>query len=405
MTTEESPEEEPQFAETETEETPHVQTLYEILGCEKTATFNEIKIAYRRRALELHPDRNPDDPYATQKFQQLGEAYEILKDPAKREQYDRFGLANETPTNMDEMELLHMMTQIAGIGRRRGPPTGDKVSPTFRLLTVPMKTAYTGGFIEKKFEICVICPLCHGTGSNDGVEYPMCNECQGTGSLFPGGGFTFFFPCKECNRVGFHIPPDKICKKCKGRKIILVKKLIKVPIEIGLPEMEQITLPNQGDEYPNKATSDLVLLPLIISQNGFRREGDNLFYSHNVSNIELSKGTHFTITTLDGRELHYHTEPDKPIQCDRMCMIENEGFPCYGNVQLKGNLYISFSPPLFGIVGAIFNPFLEFGRAAASAIRKSKYQDESVLLQYMDPDRQQLVLEAIQQEAEFDNAE
>lgn len=380
-----------------------VQTLYEIIGCEPTATFDEIKRAYRKKAFELHPDRNQDDPHATEKFQQLSQAYEILKDPVKREQYDRFGLTGDNPGEMDDMAQFEMMTQIIGIGRNRPPPTGPKVSPTFRMIKVPMKNSYLGTPITQKIELCVVCPLCNGTGSNDGQEYPMCTECSGTGSLFPGGGFTFFFPCKSCNKVGFIIPPEKICKKCKGHKVILVKKNIEIPIEIGIDTMEQITLRDKGDEYPGKEPADLNLLVMLKNQNGFVRDGDDLFYQHDISNIECSNGTAFTVTTLDDRKLFYHTKEKEPIQYNRLCMIPNEGFPCKGNVQLKGNLYIRFSPPLFGIPGAVIFPFLEFGRAAASAIRKSKNKGNSVLLEYMPIEQQQVLFDKEREENEYED--
>ena len=229
----------------------------------------------------------------------------------------------------------------------------------------------------------------------------MCTECYGSGSTFPGGGFTFLFPCKNCNKIGFIIPKEKICKKCKGRKVILVKKNMEIPIEIGTDTMDQITLPNKGDEYPGKEPADLNLLVMLKAQNGFVRDGDDLFYKHDISNIECANGTAFTITALDDRKLCFHTKEKEPVQYNRLCMIENEGFPCKGNVQLKGNLYIQFSPPTFGIPGAVIFPFLELGRAAASAIRKSANKENSVLLEYMPIEQQQLLFEREREENEY----
>ncbi|OHT08461.1 DnaJ domain containing protein [Tritrichomonas foetus] len=387
-------------SEPEQPQPQHIQSLYDILGCEKTATFEEIKKSYRIKARQLHPDRNREDPNATEKFQQLSQAYEILKDPVKREQYDRFGLSGETPQTLDEMQMFEMMTQVIGLSRSRAPPAGPKVSPTFRICKVPMKVAYTGGTVKKKFKLFITCPLCKGSGSTDGVEYPICEDCHGSGSLFPTGGLTLLFPCRNCNKVGYHTPIDKICPRCDGHKIIQVKKEVEVPIEIGIPDQEQIVIPNKGDEYPGKEPADLNLVIVIQNQNGLIREGDDLFFIHDVSNIELAKGTSFKIKTLDGRELHYCTKKGEKIQCNRLCCIPNEGFPCRNNVQLKGNLYIRFSPPLFGIPGAVIFPFLELGRAAASAIRS---MNDCTVLEYMDLEQQQLLFDRERAEEEADD--
>ena len=179
-------------------------TLYDIIGVPPTATEEEIKRQYRRRAMQLHPDRNQDDPLATEKFQQLSEAYEILKDPAKRERYDKFGTSDEKPTDPADIEIFEMMTQILGLGRSRGIPKGPKVSPTIRLLTIPLSLAYTGGKMDVKVSYHKICPKCHGKGSNNGVEYPVCPICNGAGSLSP-GGLQFLFPCRNCNSTGYLI--------------------------------------------------------------------------------------------------------------------------------------------------------------------------------------------------------
>lgn len=364
-------------------------TLYEIIGCAPTATQEEIKRNYRIKARQLHPDHNQDDPAATEKFQQLAEAYEILKDPLKRENYDRFGLAGEEPQTQDEMDLFNMMTQIIGLGKSRGEPKGDKVPPTLRLIFVPMKIAYLGGTITKKFKLHSICPLCNGTGTNTGEEFPICETCHGAGSLLP-GGLHFLFPCYDCNKVGYMTPPEKICKKCNGHKVIQIKKNIEVPIEMGINDQDPVIMKNMGDEFPKKVPADLYLLVSLTKTGDFIRDGDDLFMERTVSKDEMEKGVQFKIDHVDGRELSVYSTPNQPLDMNRYYMIQGEGFPCKGNVQFKGNLYIKFYPPqgVFTLAGAeIRNFFL-------SKIGKKK-QHEGILLQFMPAEEQAALEERI----------
>lgn len=317
------------------------QTLYDILGVAPTATQDEIKHAYRRKAMQLHPDRNQDDPNATEKFQQLSEAYEILKDPAKRERYDKFGSGEEVPETPEDIELFEVMTQILGLGRSRAAPKGDKVSPSIRLVRVPLSKIYSGGKFTTKIDYHQVCPFCCGKGSTDGKDYPVCPDCNGAGSLSP-GGLQFMFPCEKCKNVGYMIPPEVRCHHCHGRKLINSKKEITIDIEPGMANEEKIIIPNEGDEYPGAISADLIL---IISQKcpkKFVRDGDDLYYTHTCSIVEQKYGTAFTIDMPDGRSLEVCTEEGKPIDFSKLKYIKNEGMPCRGNTQFKGNLYIMF---------------------------------------------------------------
>lgn len=324
-------------------------SLYDILGVAPTATDEEIKKAYRRKAFELHPDHNAGDPLATEKFQQLGEAYAILRDPAQRERYDKFGMTGETPTEPEDIEIFDMVTQILGLGRCRGPPKGDKVSPSIRILNVPLSAIYKGGEVEQKISIHVVCPTCHGKGSTNGIEYPVCDYCHGNGSSSP-GGLQFLFPCKNCESVGYMCPREFRCKTCKGRRVITKYKTVKVNVEIGCQDQEQFVLPNEGDEYPGAVSADLVLISLTKNSGSLFREGDDLYFIKKVSRIEAEQGTAFNIDMPDGRVLNVATPKGHRIRFDRVKWIKNEGLPCNGNVQFKGNLYIFFK---FGFPGLI----------------------------------------------------
>lgn len=317
------------------------QTLYDILGVQPTATDAEIKRAYRKKAMELHPDRNQDDPLATEKFQQLSEAYEVLKNPELRERYDRFGTMEEEPTNPEDVNVYEMFTQIMGLGRSRGMPKGDKVSPSFRLLRVPLSKAYTGATLKETWKFNTVCPVCNGLGTRDGKEYPICPQCNGAGSMSP-GGLQFLFPCDACDSVGYLTPKACRCPNCGGRKVVKKAKTLEIKIEMGCPDEEMVVFPSCGDEYPGKEPSDVHVFINIKIPSDWSRDGDDLYYLKNLSIYEQGHGTAFTIHHLDGRELEVYTTPDVPPDLTKLKWIPNEGMPCRGNVQFKGNLYIYF---------------------------------------------------------------
>lgn len=396
----------------DTEESNHpkkVQSLYDILGCSPTATQEEIKKAYWKKAFQLHPDRNKNDPHATEEFQQLGQAYDILKDPAKRAEYDRSRLHpsekdseetfSEPSENSEEKKrTFDAMSQISGFGRYRKPPTGPKMSTTYRMIKVPMKVAYKGGVVKEKIEIAVVCPSCKGKGSNDGHEYPVCDECGGCGGYFKDDDYSYFYPCKKCNKIGFLIPKKKACKKCHGHKVIIEKKSIEIPIEQGIENIDQVVLPNQGDEYPGKEPADLDLLVVIQNQGGFIRCGDDLFHVHFISNIELKNGTAFELKTLDNRTLKLHTPPKMPINCNKFYEVKGEGFPVKGDPTVKGNLYIKINFPQGGVGGAIFAPLVELGRATGSAIIHSVDKNKSRVINPVSDEKQDELVERLRKQ-------
>lgn len=322
------------------------ESLYQILGCSPTATQDEIKHAYRKKAIELHPDRN-DSANSTEQFQQLVSAYEILKAPEKRATYDRFGLQDDQlPTNPTDQEKFEIITQIFGFGRSKKPPTGDKVSPTIRMIRVPLEKIYSGGDWKIKIKINCVCQECDGIGSINKTQYPICSTCEGAGSLSP-LVLSFLFPCSDCNSVGYLIPKDLRCKRCKGRKIVLQKKNVLIPIIRGIDSGEIITLKNVGDEYPGKENADLQAIIMMENHSDFIRDGDDLIFIKKLSVYELKKGTSFVIHCLSGHSYNVCTEKKKPIDLNVVKWIPNEGMIVKGLNEVRGNLFIVFQKALY----------------------------------------------------------
>lgn len=363
------------------------ESPYVVLGVEPTATDEEIKAAYRRRARELHPDRNQSDPFATQKFQQLVESYEILRDPQRRAAFDRYGSgAAPSAEGISEEEGLNVLTQLLGLGANYAVPTGDQVPTTFRTFGIPVSIAFHGGTMKSTVKVYVVCDRCGGTGSSDGTVYPVCAECNGNGGHLP-GMFRHLAPCKSCGKVGHMIPKDKICRKCKGHKVVEVEREIELRVESGQEDMKEVVMNEMGNQYPGKKTADLVLITYSVGENGFTRNGDDMYYTKRLSNSEMAIGTSFTLYCPSGRVINVHTKKNSPIDVERYCRIKNEGFPCRGNMQFRGDLYIRFLPPLMGIFGFAVNTANEIFGAFRSIFATEK--SDSIELEYISNEEQE----------------
>lgn len=350
----------------ELKESGEKTTLYEIIGCPPTATQEELKKAYYKKARELHPDHNKDDILATQKFQQLNEAYEILRDPEKRRRYDQMKDSPATEgSELQDVEMYDIISQIMGFGQRRSPK-GPKVSPSYRLLSTPLEASYTGGQITANITIYVVCPGCLGTGTTNGEEYPECSHCHGSGSEDPRSP-SFLFPCHKCGGCGSEIPEEIRCPNCKGKKLVKEKKSFTVDIPIAAEASDTIVLPNQGDEYPGKEKADLILIIYFRAHPFFIKDGDDLIYKKRLTTVEVMQGTAFLIQTLDGRNLDVYTPIGKEIDKRVIKWIPGEGFPVKGNPTQKGNLYIVFS---HGLISVLYGPFFELGLSVSSFISR-----------------------------------
>ena len=340
---------------------------YEVLGVEKNASADEIKKAYRKKAIQYHPDRNPGDKEAEEKFKEAAEAYDVLSNPDKRARYDQFGHAGMSGAagnggpfggfggGMSMDDIFSMFGDIfgghggfggfSGFGggggaqqrRYRGSDLRVKVKLT-------LKEISTG--VEKKFKLkkYVPCPHCHGTGAegNSGVE--TCPTCKGTGSVIRNqqtilGSMQTRTTCPTCGGEG-HIIKDK-CKECGGEGIVYGEEIVTVKIPKGVAEGMQLSMSGKGNAGKhNGVPGDLLILVEEEPDKELIRDENDLIYNLLLSFPTAALGGTVEIPTIDGKvkvKIEPGTQPGKVLR------LRNKGLPSvngYGTGDLLVNVSV-----------------------------------------------------------------
>jgi len=304
---------------------------YEILGVSKTATKAEIKKAYRRLAMKYHPDKNPGDKEAEEKFKLINEAYQVLSDDEKRAVYDRYGKegleGRGYKTDFDFSDIFDMFNDIFG-GRYEEytmPYDIDKVIQ----IDLDFEEAVYGVSKEIENEYYALCPKCKGTGAE---ETKTCPSCHGRGSIVIGNGFMRISQtCPQCHGRGFIA--KKTCSECKGKGFIVKKEKVRVDIPAGVDSGMRMRIRGHGNEYPN-GRGDLYLLFNVKPSKVFKRKGNNLIVDVPVFFTSAILGDTVKIPTLSGeKEITI-----KPNTKDKTKLIfKNEGI-ADPNTGVKGDL-------------------------------------------------------------------
>nr|P42824.1 RecName: Full=DnaJ protein homolog 2; Flags: Precursor [Allium ampeloprasum]CAA54720.1 LDJ2 [Allium ampeloprasum] len=325
---------------------------YEVLGVSKNATPEDLKKAYRKAAIKNHPDKGGDP----EKFKEIGQAYEVLNDPEKREIYDQYG-EEGLKEGMgggggvhDPFDIFQSFFGGGGFGgggssrgrrQRRGE---DVVHP----LKVSLEDLYNGTSKKLSLSRNVLCTKCKGKGSKSGASM-NCASCQGSGmkvsirQLGPGMIQQMQHPCNECKGTGEMISDKDRCPQCKGEKVVQQKKVLEVHVEKGMQNGQKITFPGEADEAPDTVTGDIVFVLQQKEHPKFKRKGDDLFYEHSLSLTEALCGFQFVLTHLDNRQLLIKSNPGEVIKPDQFKGINDEGMPMYQRPFMRGKLYIHFS--------------------------------------------------------------
>ena len=303
---------------------------YEVLGVAKTATADEIKSAYRKLAMKYHPDRNPDNPEAKEKFTEVSEAYEVLSNPEKRQRYDQFGHqgVNFGPGGFDfgrdfshfqDVDLNDILSSFFGGGmggggfrgfgdffgggrQRRpvdpnGPKRGDDM--TFRL-DIDFDEALFGS--ERTIDITLPsqCPDCAGTGAEKGAKRVTCRTCNGRGVVIGGGGFfQVRQTCPTCGGEGSVI--ERPCRKCRGTGHVSTPQHIALKIPAGVDDGSRLRLSGKGGGgIRGGENGDLYVQLGVRESDIFEREGPDLFVDVPVSPVLAALGGEVEIPTPDG---------------------------------------------------------------------------------------------------------
>lgn len=284
---------------------------YEILGVPRTATDSEIKKAYRRLAMEYHPDRN-DSPEAEAKFKELSEAYQVLVDPQKRAHYDRFGSAPGGAggfsgfEHVDLSEALNIfMRDFGGFegifgGRQSGADArrGQDVKVTVKL---SLQEVATGVKRNIKIKTLSTCETCNGSGAGKGTRPVACGTCGGSGevrraarSVF--GQFVQVGPCATCRGEGTVIRTP--CEVCRGEGRVKSERTVSVDIPAGVSSQNYITLRGQGAAGARGGPAgDLIVVLDVKEDERFTRDGDNLWLELPMAFSQVALGTTVTVPT------------------------------------------------------------------------------------------------------------
>eukprot|EP00199_Chlamydomonas_sp_CCMP681_P000879 CAMPEP_0119104064 /NCGR_PEP_ID=MMETSP1180-20130426/2374_1 /TAXON_ID=3052 ORGANISM="Chlamydomonas cf sp, Strain CCMP681" /NCGR_SAMPLE_ID=MMETSP1180 /ASSEMBLY_ACC=CAM_ASM_000741 /LENGTH=447 /DNA_ID=CAMNT_0007088733 /DNA_START=11 /DNA_END=1354 /DNA_ORIENTATION=- len=325
---------------------------YEILGCEKTATPDELKKAHRKLALKLHPDKggSPDE------FKVINEAYDVLKDEEKRRIYDEYG-EEAIKEGMGSggggggggmADIFEMMMGGGGGGGRGGRQRERKSEDVVHKLQVTLEELYNGA--QKKLSLSrnLPCDSCKGSGTKSGRKYE-CGVCRGTGvvvqlrPLGPGMVQQIQSRCTNCSGTGYATPATDVCGKCAGKCLISEKKTFEINIEPGMKQGTKITLRGEaGCSEPGLAPGDVVLVVVQKEHDYFKRIGIDLVFEKKISLKEALCGLVVHMKHLDGRSLRVTHPPGKVIKPDSFYCVRDEGMPVHGRPFQKGNIYVHF---------------------------------------------------------------
>ena len=333
---------------------------YEVLGVSKGADDSEIKKAYRKLAKKYHPDANPGDKEAEEKFKEVGEAYEILSDAQKRAAYDQYGHAafeqggmgsgggfGGFSGGMDMGDIFESFFggfgggDMFGGGRRRnGPVNGSDIQVG---LTITFEEAVFGCSKEISLNVTDTCDQCHGSGAKPGTTPETCSRCHGTGqervvrqTVF--GNMQSVTTCSACGGKG-KIIKEK-CSKCGGQGRVRVAKKIKVDVPKGINHGQSIRKAGQGEAGINGGQpGDLYIEIRVMPHKQFVRNGNDILLDVNIDMIQAALGANITIPTLEGDEIYgvkAGTQPESKV------ILRNKGVWNVRNNKERGNMILTF---------------------------------------------------------------
>lgn len=342
------------------------QNPYEVLGVAHDASDADIKKAYHKLVMKYHPDRNPDDKNAEEKFKEVNNAFDILKDPQKRAAYDRFGSAAFAGGNAsgagfgggnpfgDGSFHFNMGGGAAGMedilreamrgfgfgdfGGGHGRTTQSAGRDLLDEIVIDLKDAYFGKTHTVKFSSNVKCEKCHGHGTADGKEAPVCTRCQGSGVVHARQGFfAVERPCPECNGLGYKI--DKKCAECDGSGVVHKQRTLDVKIPAGIEDGARLRLAGQGEAGQGGAPAgDFYLDVRIRPDKVFERVDDDLVVRIDVPFATLALGGEIDVETIDDKKLSVKVPAG--TQIGERLRVRGHGMPSVRRSGSFGDLYI-----------------------------------------------------------------
>lgn len=306
--------------------TATTKDYYRVLGVSDTATSDEIKRAYRNLAKQYHPDRNPGDPQAAERFKEAGEAYGVLSDEEKRKQYDQLrklgpfpgfgnrggagagaagadGIRFTTPDLGDLGGLGDFFSSIFDLGRKRrgsGPGGAERGHDVEITVDIPLRLAALGGRLPITVPVTEECASCSGSGSTPGTRSRACPECGASGMIsFGQGGFAVNRPCPACYGRG-QIPTSP-CGSCSGSGEVREQRRIMLAVPAGVDTGSRLRLSGQGERGSRGGVpGDLIVVFRVDTDRFFRREGLDLHCTVPINLAQATLGSKIRVRTVDG---------------------------------------------------------------------------------------------------------
>lgn len=319
---------------------------YDVLGVAKSASADEIKKAYRKLAIKFHPDKNPDDKNAEEKFKEAAEAYEVLSNTEKKQRYDQFGHAGMGGAagggyggGMNMEDIFSQFGDIFGGGgspfdsffgggQQRG---GRKVAKGSNLrIKVKLSLEEIANGAEKKIKVNkqVACKTCDGSGAKDKSSVNTCQTCGGTGAVRRVtntilGQMQTTATCPTCHGSGQQITSK--CNACHGEGTTRGEETITINIPAGVSEGMQLSMAGKGNAAPNNGIpGDLIILIEELPHETLKREGNNIVYDLYVSIVDAALGASVEVPTIDGKA-KIKIEPG--TQSGKLLRLKNKGLP------------------------------------------------------------------------------
>jgi molecular chaperone DnaJ len=329
--------------------------FYQVLGVSDSASQDEIKKAYRKLAKQYHPDANPNNASAAERFKEISEAHSTLSDAEKRKQYDQMrrygafdgmprrpagagagarrgggpggmgGMGAEDMSGFDFGDLGGLgdiFSSMFGRGRRGGveEPEGETLEA---VVEVPFRVAMLGGKIPVTLPVTETCPTCKGSGGAPGATFSTCPECKGQGTIsFGQGSFAVSRPCPQCRGRG-KIPSEK-CPTCRGAGEVRTERRVVITVPSGTETGSRILLRGQGQpSRPGGPPGDLIVTFQVQPDRFFRREGLDIVADVPINLAQATLGTRLRVRTLDGKKVLLRIPPG--TQPGRRFRIKGQG--------------------------------------------------------------------------------
>ena len=326
---------------------------YEVLGVTRTASDQEIKSAYRRLAVKYHPDKNPNDASAEEKFKEAAEAYSVLQDSEQRRRYDRFGHAGVSAgagagswgaPGFGGIEDI--LGDLFGFGDVfGGSRTGSRRSTAQRGadlrydLEITLEEAANGMTAQLRIPRLEGCEACKGSGAAPGTQAESCQTCGGTGQVrYQQGFFSVARTCGACRGAGQVIKTP--CKECKGAGRVQKEKQMEVKIPAGVETGSRLRVQGEGEAGTQGGPAgDLYVVIHVAEHEEFERQGSNLYEAVPITFAQAALGADIMVKTLDGEE---KVKVPMGTQTGTVFRLKGKGMPQLGG-RGKGDLFVSVS--------------------------------------------------------------